>query len=52
MAKTSLEKGSAGNKGERVDERVEVMRGRGLLHVTLGEKVVNPRMDRAWGFAL
>ena len=34
----------AGDEGERADERAEVMRGRGILHVTLG-KVVNPRME-------
>ena len=34
----------AGDEGERADERAEVMRGRGMLHVTLG-KVVNPRME-------
>ena len=31
-------------RGERVDERAEVMRGRGMHHVILGE-VVNPRME-------
>ena len=43
----SLAEGSeenlAGDKGERADKRVVVMRGRGMLHVTLGlGEAVNP----------
>jgi len=34
----------AGDEGKRAEERVEVMRGRGVLQVALGE-VVNPRME-------